>query len=148
MIKGFYGINIGVRDLDVATAKFESVVGLKPRISKPEDFNFPGLRGASFNVNGVNISLVSSDDENTVVGKFLKTRGEGVLLISLESDDLENDVARLRNQGVQFTMEKIGEGAFGKVTFIHPKFMHGVQVEMIQPSEAFKKMRGDKEGAE
>jgi methylmalonyl-CoA/ethylmalonyl-CoA epimerase len=141
MIKGLLGINFGVKDLDSAMAKFETVLGVKPQISRPEDFNFPGLKGVSFSLGGVNFGLVSSDNENTVVGKFLKTRGEGVLLVSLESDDIEKDVEKLRKEGFQFTLEKIGQGGFGKVNFIHPKSMHGVQIELIQPSEDLQNRR-------
>jgi methylmalonyl-CoA epimerase len=138
MIKRLFSINIGVKDLESAIVKFETVLGVKPTLSKEGDFAFPGIRGASFTLNGVMINLVSSNDENTTVGKFLKTRGEGVLLVSLESDDVEKDVERFRNQGFKFSMEKNWEGATGKVNFIHPKSMHGVQVELIEPSEEFK----------
>ena len=143
MIKGLWGINIAVSDLEAAAAKMEAVLGMKPRYTKPEDFAFPGLKGAGFWVNGLNISLIEPEDENTVVGKFIQKKGEGVLLLSFESDDVDNDVEQLRKAGMQFAMPENASGAFGRVNFIHPKSMHGVQVEIIQPSDHFYSLRDD-----
>jgi methylmalonyl-CoA/ethylmalonyl-CoA epimerase len=138
MIRNVFGINIAVRDLAAAVEKFEAILGIKARYSNAEDFAFPGLKGASFSVGGVNISLVASETDDSVIANFLKTRGEGVLLISFETDDVDAEVEKLRDTALQFLMPKNAEGKFGKVNFIHPKSLHGVQVELIQPSDAFK----------
>ena len=140
MVKKVFGINIAVKDLDTAVKKFEAILGMKPRYSKPEEFAFPGLKGAGFSFKGVNIALVASDDENSVISKFIKNRGEGVLLISLETDDVDSDVERLRTEALQFVLPENTEGKFGKVNFIHPKSLHGVQLELLQPSADFNSM--------
>lgn len=141
MLKGFWGINIAVNDLEAAVTKYKSLLGVEPSYSNPDDFAFPGLKGAIFNFNGVLIGLVTSTDENNPVDKFLKKHGEGVLLISLESEDIEKDVAQLKSKKIEFLLPKNAEGeGFGKVNFIHPSNMHGVQVEIFQPSEDFIKL--------
>lgn len=138
MLKGLWGINIAVKNLEEAVSKYKDLLGVEPKYSSSEDFAFPGLKGAIFNFNGVLIGLVSPTEENNPVANFLKKHGEGVLLISLESEDIEKDIAQLKSKKVEFVLQKNIEGeGFGKVNFIHPIKMNGVQVEIFQPSENF-----------
>lgn len=59
-----------------------------------------------------------------------------MFLLSVEVDDIENDVARMRDIGALFFLEDNASGPFGQVNFAHPKSMNGVQVEVYQPSAA------------
>lgn len=137
MIKQFFGINIAVRSLEEAIPKFETLLGVKPRIvSDPNAYAFPGITGARFDVQGIVINLLTSTGGNNPVEKFLANKGEGLLLISLLSDDIENDVGDLTAKGLNFIAPQVLAGAFGKVNFIHPKSMNGVQIEVIEPAEA------------
>ena len=135
MIKKFFSINIAVKNLEEAIAKYQSLLGSKPRISSdPKDFAFPGITAASFNLSGVFINLLTTSQSDNPVGKFLASKGEGLLLISVMSDDFEKDIAELSAKGLSFVSPKGFEGGYGKVNFIHPKTMNGVQVEVIQPA--------------
>jgi 4-hydroxyphenylpyruvate dioxygenase-like putative hemolysin len=53
------------------------------------------------------ISLLTSDDDANPVGRFLQKRGEGIILISVEADDIENDVKSLQDQGMNFLLPEI-----------------------------------------
>lgn len=133
MVKRVYGMNIAVKNLDEAVKKYESVFGVK---SEPfTEFAFPGLIGARLNIDGFFIHLISYTSEETSVAKFLNTKGEGVFLVSLEVDDIEKDVEELKNKGLIFALKEIVSGSFGKVNFVHPKSMHGLQVEIYQPKK-------------
>jgi methylmalonyl-CoA/ethylmalonyl-CoA epimerase len=138
VIKGVYGINIAVKDLDEAVRRYEAVLGIKPRTGSSKFFSFPNLVGASFNINGFRLNLIASQTDDTAVAKFVKARGEGVFLVSLEVDDIENDVARMRPGGAEFVLPTNRSGLSGVVNFAHPRSMHGVQVEVLQPSEEMK----------
>ncbi|TET87978.1 MAG: methylmalonyl-CoA epimerase [Dehalococcoidia bacterium] len=135
MIKQFYGINIAVKDLDEAVKKYSDVLGVQPVYTKPEDFAFPGLKGATLKVAGVSINLIASDNPETPIYKFVESRGEGVFLISLQVTDLEKDMKELTEKGVRFVSPEPMSYATGKVNFGHPKSLHGVQIEFIQPNE-------------
>lgn len=134
MIKTFFGVNIAVRNLDEAASRFESLFGVIPERAKAEYFAFPGLEGVSFDLQGVKINLVSPLDDHNPVAKFLSTKGEGVLLISILSDDLEKDTVALAAKDINFISPMPFKGKFGRVNFVHPQAMHGVQVEVIEPS--------------
>lgn len=133
MIKGILGMNIAVDDLDEAVKKYEDLLGVKAiDVSDPSNFAFPGIKGAVLEVNGVRIALLTPTQEGNPVAKFLSSKGEGLLLVSLESDNIDNDVENLKAKGVQFLFPSCVAGSFGKVNFIPPKTMNGVQWEILQ----------------
>ena len=135
MLKGVWGINIAVHDLNEAVTKYEIMLGVKPKVisSDPNGFSFPKIRSARFVLQGFNIILMTSTDSNDPMGKFLKDRGEGIILVSLESDDMDNDLIRIKQEGLKFIWDKNTKGVNGKVNFIAAKNMNGVQWEILQP---------------
>lgn len=135
MIKGIYGINIAVKDLEAAGKTYESFFGVKGRPLGPTDFAFPGLTGVQLDVRGFVINLISYTDENTSVAKFINTKGDGFFLMSVEVDDLEQDTAAARERGMKVLLPENATGDFGAVNFVHPRSMHGVQIELFQPRE-------------
>lgn len=134
MIKGIYGINIAVKDLNEAVKKYEGFFGIKSEPLGERDFAFPGLTGAKLDINGTCITLISSTDKNTSVGKFLENRGEGLFLLSIEVDDVASSVEDLTQKGLQFMFRDTLRGDFGDVNFAHPKSAHGVQFEIYRPN--------------
>jgi len=134
MIKGIYGINIAVKDLNEAVKKYEGFFGVKSEPLGERDFAFPGLIGAKLDINGTCITLVSYTDENTSVAKFVKNKGEGLFLLSIEVDDVPSSVDDLTQKGLQFVFKDTLHGDFGEVNFAHPKSAHGVQLEIYRPN--------------
>ena len=135
MIKQFYGVNIAVKDLEAAVKKYGAFLGVPPVYTKPTDFAFPGLTGATFKIAGVSINLIASSNPETSVYKFVESRGEGVFLLSLQTDNLEKDMKDFTEKGVKFVSPNALAYSGGKVNFGHPKSLHGVQIEFIQPDK-------------
>ncbi|MHB1405469.1 MAG: VOC family protein [Desulfitobacteriaceae bacterium] len=134
MIKSVYGLNIAVKDLDTAALKYERMLGVKPvKILGEEDFAFPGLKGVVFDVGGVLIHLIASLTDNTAIAKFLNSKGEGVFLVSLRSDNVQEDMERMTEAGAVFVLDQPAAGKFGTANFIHPKSAYGVQIEVYDP---------------
>jgi methylmalonyl-CoA epimerase len=134
MIKGIYGINVAVKNLDAAVERYEAVFGVKAERLAAGDFAFPGLSGAKLDVNGFYLTLIASSSPDSSVAKFLERKGEGVFLLSVAVDQIDQDTEALKRRGLQFILDKSATGAFGAVNFVHPKSMHGVQVEIYQPA--------------
>jgi len=131
MIRKVYGINVAVKDFKSALERFVHVLNVKPKFFKETDFAFPNLIGAQLFFDDVAINVIGSKSEKTAIAKFVNSRGEGVFLVSLLVDDIENDVIEMKTKGVNFVTE-IKEVPLGKVIFSHPKSMHGVQFEFLQ----------------
>jgi methylmalonyl-CoA/ethylmalonyl-CoA epimerase len=135
-VKKFFGVNIVVKDLDAAAKKYQGFLGVKPEWTPPEKFAFPGMKGASFVLpDGVMINLITSSNPETSVSKFLEAKGEGVFLISLRMEDLVKDSEAITAAGVKLTSPTPLAYEGGKVNFGHPKTLHGVQIEFIQPDK-------------
>ncbi len=135
MIHGIYGINIAVSDLKAATEKYEKILGVKPRPLAPADFAFPNLTGSEFNVGGVKINLIASVTEDTSIAQFIKKKGEGLFLISINASDIEKEIDRMKAGGAMFVSPSLFAGPYGKVNFIHPKSTSGVQFEVYEPAK-------------
>jgi methylmalonyl-CoA epimerase len=135
MIKGIYGINVAVKDLHEAVARYEAVFGVHSSPLSESDFAVPGLTGAQLDINGFRINLISSSRSDTSIAKFLERKGEGVFLVSVEVDAIDEDVVAMREKGMEFVLADAVTGAFGAVNFGHPRSMHGVQIEIIQPAK-------------
>lgn len=135
MVKRFYGFNIAVKDLVSATEKYEKLLNIKAKHMAENEFAFPGLNGSIFDVDGVSIHLIASLTNDTSVAKFLEKKGDGIFLITFEVSDIENEMERMKKEGAVFVSEKLFSGNFGKVNFIHPKSVNGIQIEILEPSK-------------
>ncbi len=131
MITGLYGLNVAVKDFEKAIKRFEEILGVKPKYFRKEDFAFANLVGAQFFLGEIAITVVGSETEDTAIAKFVKDKGEGVFLVSLLVDDIEESVKEMKGKGVNFVVD-IKDVPLGKVTFAHPKSLHGVQMEILQ----------------
>lgn len=119
-------------NLDAAVQRYAALLGRSPHILPPEHYAYGGLRGARFYLGNGAISLVSTDLPDTPIGAFLSKRGEGINHISLEVDNLEEEVANWRRMGVQFTTSSPLPYGGGRVIFTHPKSLHGVQIALVE----------------
>lgn len=134
--KKAFGFNVAVRNLDEAVAKYKTLFEIEPKIIESNEFAFPGLKGACFDLNGFKINLITSIDKGTSIDLFLEKKGDGFFLFSLEVDDIKGEVDRLKASNFIFTPKEVVETEkWGKVIFIHPKSLNGLQVEMIQPKK-------------
>ncbi|MCW2829631.1 MAG: methylmalonyl-CoA epimerase [Aeromicrobium sp.] len=128
-----HGVNIAVSDLAHWTERYEQVLGVKSVPVDADGFAFPGLSGSSFDLNGFNLNLISSDDPTTSVGRFLARRGDGFFLLSLRVDDVDRASDDLRELGVEPLLVEPARGeAHLPVNFVHPRDMAGVQIELIE----------------
>ncbi|MBI4288480.1 MAG: VOC family protein [Chloroflexi bacterium] len=134
MIKGFFGVNVAVKDLDAATRRFSDVLGVRPTPMGNEDFAFPNLLGSQFTLgNSIVIRLIASRTADTSIARFLDGRGDGVFLLTVETDDVEKEMHDLSAKGVQLLGNAPIEHWTGKVGFVHPRSLHGVQLELFEP---------------
>lgn len=136
MVKSIFSINIAVEDLDAAVKRYEAFFGVKAEVRGGGGFAFPGLRGARITIGTVRLNLITSDKPGTSVARFLEKKGEGVFLVSAEVDNIQEQLSRLDDMGIKPILKDSAEGVWGVVNFVHPKDMHGVQFEILQPAES------------
>jgi len=81
------------------------------------------------------IELLEPLSDDSPISRFLKEKGEGIHHISICTDTLEQDVDRASVNGLKI-IGGIRTGSYGrKITFIHPKTLHGVLMELCEPHD-------------
>jgi methylmalonyl-CoA/ethylmalonyl-CoA epimerase len=119
---------IAVNNLDEAVKEYQNVLGIKE--VEFETVETEGVRVAILHLNNSRIELMTPTKDTSPIKKFLDTRGEGLHHIAFETDVIEGEVDRMKGSGVRFLGE-IRPGSRGtKITFIHPKSLHGVLAEL------------------
>ncbi len=121
-------VAIAVSNLDDAVKEYQNVLGVKE--VEFETVETEGVRVAILHLNNSRIELMEPTKDTSPIKKFLETKGEGLHHIALETDGIDGEVDRMKGCGVRFLGE-VRPGSRGtKITFIHPKSLHGVLTEL------------------
>ena len=122
-------ISIAVKNLDEAQKIWEAILGK----SEPDDTyvdELEKIRVARYLLGEVGFELMESTTPQGDVAKFIKKRGEGVMVISLNVDNTREAMDELKAKDYPF----IGGARPFKdceFAFIHPKAVNGVLLELI-----------------
>jgi methylmalonyl-CoA/ethylmalonyl-CoA epimerase len=133
MIKKIHHIAIAVNNINESAALFEKLLGVKAHIvAVPAQ----KVNEAVFKVGGgVEISLVEPAGPDSTVAGFLAKRGEGLHHVAFEVDNVNRELKTMENKGIRLIDKEGREGAAGQIGFLHPGSVHGVLVELVQPSK-------------
>ena len=132
-ILGVDQVSVAVADLDDASRIYEGLLGLKA--THDETVEDQGVKTRFFPVakSGTVVEALLALGPDTPVGKFMAKRGPGVHHIAFRVDDLDAELARLKQKGVRLIDETPRLGAEGKrIAFLHPKETGGVLIELCQ----------------
>lgn len=134
MITALDHIAIAVPDLEAAVKRFMEDFGLT--YEGTEAVEEAKTQTAFFPLPPTSIELVHPLRGEGPIVKYLEKRGGGIHHLCFRSDNIEEDVERLKARGYLFLSETPSLGAHNcKVIFIHPKSCDGVLIELNQPAE-------------
>jgi methylmalonyl-CoA/ethylmalonyl-CoA epimerase len=123
-------VAIAVNSVSEALKNYEKI--LKIDKIDIEDVPTERVKVAILRLEDTRIELMEPTADDSPIKKFLTDRGEGIHHIAITADDIENDVERVIASGTRM-IGNIRTGSYGrKITFIHPKSMHGVLTEFCQ----------------
>lgn len=123
-------IAIAVNNAEIALDNYKKLLN----IDKIDIEEVPSemVKVVMLNLQDSRIELLEPMSDTSPISKFLKERGEGIHHIAITADEIENDVKRGQDNGVRF-LGALKTGSYGrKITFIHPKSMNGVLMELCQ----------------
>src|SRR5687768_12549111 len=92
-------IGVAVSDLDAATALYEGRFGMP--VAYRETVESQGVEAALLDVGDGHVELLQPLGPETVVGKFIERRGEGLHHVAYAVDDIDGTLGRLREAGVE-----------------------------------------------
>jgi methylmalonyl-CoA/ethylmalonyl-CoA epimerase len=121
---------IAVQDLEAAVKTYQDNFGLV-KVSEGE-VPALGIRNAFLQIGDAQLELMTPLTNQGPVASFLEKQGEGMYLLSLEVDNLDNAVAELQGQGMRVT---VTQGTAGRrLAFVSPKATHGVLLQLLERS--------------
>lgn len=131
MITHIEHIGIAVKSLEEAIPYYEKVLGLK--CYNIEEVADQKVKTAFFMVGQTKIELLESTSPEGTIAKFIEKKGEGVHHIAFASDNIENELAHAKAEGVRLIDEAPRGGAEGlSIAFLHPKSTMGVLTEFCE----------------
>lgn len=123
-------IAIVVKDLESALKNFKNVISIDH--IDLEDVPTEKVKVAILKLEDTKIELVQPLEPDSPISKFLTEKGEGIHHLAITADDIEKDVERASSNGAKI-LGGIRSGSYGrKITFIHPKSVNGVLMEICQ----------------
>lgn len=124
-------VALAVSDLEAAVQLYKEVWGLP--LEHRETVEEQGVEEAMFRLGDSYLQLMAPLGPDTVIGKFIEKRGEGLHHIAYEVDDIEASLAGLKKNGAQLIDEEPRNGSRNtRVAFVHPKGNRGLLVELVE----------------
>lgn len=124
-------IGIAVNDLDQAMKLYRDAFGIEP--SMVYESSHTKAKIAFFPLGEVRIELIQPVNPESVVGRFLEKKGEGIHHIAYAVKDVDKSLAELETKGIQLIdkeSRQVRENE--RVGFLHPRSTNGVLIELIQ----------------
>jgi methylmalonyl-CoA/ethylmalonyl-CoA epimerase len=131
MIEKLDHIGIAVKDLDQAMKLYKDVFGIEP--SLVYESSYTKAKIAFFPIGDMMVELIQPVSPESVMGKFLEKRGEGIHHIAYKVRDVDTSLSHVEAKGVQLIdkkSRKVRENE--RVGFLNPKSTNGVLIELIQ----------------
>jgi methylmalonyl-CoA/ethylmalonyl-CoA epimerase len=127
-------IGIAVVSLEQSIQKYELLLGVK--CYKVEEVASEAVKTAFFLVGESKIELLEGSNPDSVISKFVSSKGEGIHHIAYGVSDIKAEMMRLKAEGFRVLNEEPKAGADNKwVCFVHPKDANGVLTELCQERE-------------
>jgi len=121
-------IAIAVNDVEESAKIYQQALGVDN--VEFETVESEGVKVAILHLENARVELMQPTNDSSPIKKFLDKKGQGLHHMALDTDNIEGEVERMEGCGIQF-LGDIRPGSAGtKVTFIHPKSLHGVLTEL------------------
>jgi methylmalonyl-CoA epimerase len=123
-------LGIAVKSIAVAKKFYES---LGMRVLHEETVVGEKVHTAMIPVGDSRIELLEATSADSVIGRFIEKRGEGLHHVALHVDDISATFEQLKKNGTRLSSNEIKTGAGGHLYFfVHPESSGGVLLEICQ----------------
>jgi methylmalonyl-CoA epimerase len=127
-------VGVAVSDLERATALYEGTFGM-PAVHR-ETVESQGVEAVLLDVGDGHVELLRPLGPETVVGRFIAKRGEGIHHVAYRVHDIDATLAGLQDAGIELIDAEARIGIRrSRVAFLHPSSTGGVLTELVEPAE-------------
>jgi methylmalonyl-CoA epimerase len=128
-------VGVAVSDLDRAIALYQGTFGM--RLVHRETVEEQGVEAVLLDVGDGHVELLAPLGPDTVVGKFVAKRGEGLHHVAYRVADIDATLDALKTAGVELIDDEARIGIRkSRVAFLHPRSTGGVLTELVEPAPA------------
>jgi len=123
--------HLGVAVKSIAAARgFYEMLGMA--VDHEETVEHEQVKVAMLPMGRSRVELLEPLAEDSVIGRFLTKRGEGLHHIAVKVTDVDATYLRLKENGVRLVSDQVRVGAGGhRYFFVHPASTGGVLVEIV-----------------
>ena len=126
-------VGFAVSDLERATALYQGTFGMP--VAHRETVESQGVEAVLLDVGEGHVELLRPLGPETVVGRFIAKRGEGLHHVAYRVADIDSTLATLKGAGVELIDSEARAGIRGsRVAFLHPKATGGALTELVEPA--------------
>jgi methylmalonyl-CoA epimerase len=126
-------LGVAVRDLQQARLFYE-LLGMS--VGVEETIEHEQVRTVMISGGESRIELLEPLSDESVIGRFLDRRGEGLHHLALNVDDIADVFSEMKASGMRLVSDELNIGAGGQLYFfVHPSSTGGVLVEICQSAE-------------
>ena len=127
-------LGIAVKSIEAALGFYAEQLGM--HVALRETVAQEKVNVAMLPAGGPRLELLEPTEADSVIGRFLEKRGEGLHHVALRVPDLAAAVERLKAGGARILNEPRRGAGGHEYVFVHPSSTGGVLLELIQDSEA------------
>jgi methylmalonyl-CoA epimerase len=132
MIKGIGHLGIVVENIENSLTALSQIIDFETPTIK--EFPDKKMKCAVVEMNGVALEFLQDNSDNGFLAKFNREKGDAIHHFCLLSDDMEKDVAALKDKGVQMRDLEPRIGLRGKkIAFTAPDALDGISIELSEP---------------
>ena len=129
MIKKLDHVGLAVRSSEETIALLSRLFGFAAGEVRLEPE--AGFKSTLISQSGVTLELIEPVGPQGMIQRFIEKRGAGLHHISIQVSDIEEEMRRLRNLGVEFAAEA-AEMEDSKIVFLHPRSTGGLLIELVE----------------
>lgn len=124
-------IGVAVKDITKAKKIFSIIFGKEPY--KTEEVISESVKTTFFRIGDSKIELLSTNETDGPIAKFLTKNREGMHHIAFAVEDVKEEMERLKKKGIRLLNNIPKKGADNKlICFLDPKDTAGVLIELCQ----------------
>ena len=126
-------VGLAVSDLERATGLYEGTFGMP--VAHRETVESQGVEAVLLDIGEGHVELLRPLGPETVVGRFIAKRGEGLHHVAYRVSDIDAALVTLKGAGVELIDSEARSGIRGsRVAFLHPKATGGTLTELVEPA--------------
>jgi methylmalonyl-CoA epimerase len=130
MIRKLDHVGLAVKDTEASLALFSKLFGFE--VAECREEPSAGFKSTLVSKGDVTLELIEPVGPQGMIQRFIEKRGEGMHHISIQVEDLEAEMNRMKSLGILFSSEEPALVDETKVVFIHPRSTNGLLIELIQ----------------